>query len=145
MRFDPRTRLDRRLPGAGVHPEGRVRLHISEDRPARPDPVPARDQKELLDVRQRPTKRVVDSLPYAPQLIRLIRTPYAMAGVRPKRVTLIEPSPTSIPRPRFTDALHEAHADWPEVGSATAIQPRPRAFAPRVNAAAPLPPLPVAR
>ncbi len=145
MRFDPRNRLDRRLPGAGVHPEGRVRLHLSEDRRARPDPVPPRDLKELLDVRQRPTKRVIDSLPYAPQLIRLIRTPYAMAGVRPKRVAFLEPSPTAAPRPRFGAALHEAHADWPEVGSPSAIVPRPRAFAPRVNLAVPLPPLPVPR
>lgn len=122
-----------------------MRLHLSEDRPARPDPVPARDLKELLDVRQRPTRRVVESLPYAPQLIRLIRTPYAMTGVRPKRVAVLEPSPTSSPRPRFADALRDAHADWPDVGSPAAIQPRPRAFAPRVNAALPLPPLPVKR
>jgi hypothetical protein len=145
MRFDPRRRLERRLPGADVQPEGRVHLHVDEARRGWEDPVPARDQAELRSVTVRAPRQLAQAGPNAPQLIRLIRTPYALAVGRPGRVRIREATGEAEPRPAFAAARAEALADWPEVGSTSAVQPRPRPFAPRPSAAEPIPPVPGAR
>jgi len=144
MRSDPRNRLDRRTPGAGVQPGSVLRLHLDELRLGgmggpRPDPIPARDQKELLDVRQRPPRRLAEVGPHAPQLIRLIRSPYAMEGVRGKRITVIEGSPATQVRQPFGTQTHAAQEEWPKIGSPSPIQPRPRPFTVRPSAAEPVP------
>lgn len=145
MRFDPRRRLDRRLPGADVHPEGRVQLHLDEERRGWESPVPARDQAELRTVTVRNPRKLAVAGPNAPQLIRLIRTPFALAVGRPGRVRIRETAAEAEPRPAFGAAVAEALADWPEVGSTSPVQPRPRPFAPRPSAAEPIPPVPGAR
>ncbi|GDX80760.1 hypothetical protein LBMAG42_25710 [Deltaproteobacteria bacterium] len=141
MRFDPRRRLDRRVPGADVHPGEVFRLHLDEERGARPDPVPARDTMTVRTAEVRPSRRLAQVGPYAPQLIRLIRTPYAMSGVRGQRQVVNAPAQSDEPRPKFGDALRAAAADWPEVGSPSPVQARPRAFAVRPLSPEPLPPL----
>lgn len=142
MRFDPRRRLDRRVPGAAVQPGQRLRLHLEEERPLPQDPVPARDQQVLREVKVRAPARLAQAGPNAPQLIRLRRYPYALTPGRPTRQELVPPSPTAEPRAPFGDAMRTAQADWPEARSPRAVQPRPRAFAPRPSAAVPIPPLP---
>lgn len=141
MRFDPCRRLDRRLPGADVKPGEHLQLHVDEARPERKDPVPARDKQELRTVTVRTTRKLTTAGPNAPQLIRLIRTPYALATSRPVRKVLIEPAPPAAERPPFGAATREALADWPEVRSTSPVLPRPRPFAPRPSAAEPIPAL----
>lgn len=104
--------------------------------------MPARDQMTLRNAEVRPSRRLAQVGPYAPQLIRLIRTPYAMSGVRGQRQVINAPAKSDEPRPKFADALRAAAADWPEVGSHSPVQNRPRAFMVRPLAAEPLPPLP---
>ena len=89
----------------------------------------------------RPSRRLATVGPYAPQLIRLIRTPYAMSGVRGQRQVINAPAQSGEARPRFGEALRAAAADWPEVGSPSPVQARPRPFAVRPSAAEPVPPL----
>lgn len=139
MKSDPRIRLSRRVPGASIKPGSVLRLHVDEGREPRPDPVPARDQKELLDVRQRAPRRLAEVGPHAPQLIRLIRTPYAMEVARGRRVVLVEASPAVQARQPFGTQTHAALEDWPTVGSPSPIQPRPRPFTVRPSADEPIP------
>lgn len=139
MRFDPRTRLDRRLPGQGVGDTRTLRLHLNENRPLPMDPVPPRDAKELLSVTIRATKRVVEAGPNAPQLIRLIRYPYAQSVDKVKASRFREARPTTEPRLPTGFAMREAEAERGEVLSARPDFSRPRAFAPRVSSASPIP------
>ena len=140
MRFDPRSRLDRRLPGEGFGQERTLRLHIDESRELPVDPVPARDQAELFSVTQRPTKRLAEAGPNAPQLIRLIRFPYAHAVDRAKRVPFGEARPTTPKRAPLGLPMREAGVERGEVLSARPDLSRPKAFAPRVSSAQPIPP-----
>jgi hypothetical protein len=117
---------------------------VDEGREARPDPVPPRDQKELLDVRQRPPRRLAEVGPHAPQLIRLIRTPYAQEVARGRRVALIEAAPAAEARQPFGTQRRAAAEEWPQVGSPSPIQPRPRAFTVRPSAVEPVPADPTA-
>ncbi len=133
------------MPGADVRPGSTLRLHLDEARPEPADPVPARDQRVVREVQVRAPQRLATPGPNAPQLIRLVRTPFAMSGARPLRQELVPPSPTAEPRPAFGDALREAVADWPEARSTPVVQPRPRAFAPRPSQAQVVPPLPAER
>lgn len=139
MSSDPRNRLSRRVPGASVKPGSVLRLNVDEGREVRPDPVPARDLKELLVVRQRAPHRLAEVGPNAPQLIRLIRTPYAMEVVRGRRVVLIEAAAPTEARQPFGTQTRAALEDWPTVGSPSPIQPRPRPFTVRPSADEPIP------
>ena len=141
MRFDPRSRLDRRLPGEGFGQERTLRLHVDESRPLPMDPVPARDQVELFSVSQRPTKRLAEAGPNAPQLIRLIRYPYAHAVDRAKRQPFGEARPTTPKRIPLGHPMQDAVVERGEVGSARPDLSRPKAFAPRVSSAKPIPPV----
>jgi hypothetical protein len=145
MSFDPRSRLTRRVPGASIEPAKVFRLNVDESREPRPDPIPARDQKELLNVRTRSPRRIAEAGPNAPQLIRLIRTPYAMDVTRGRRITLIEAAPAAQARQPFGTQTHAALEDWPSVGSPSPIQPRPRPFTVRPSADEPIPPAPEVR
>jgi hypothetical protein len=145
MSFDPRSRLTRRVPGASIEPAKVFRLNVDESREPRPDPIPARDQKELLNVRTRSPRRIAEAGPNAPQLIRLIRTPYAMDVTRGRRITLIEAAPAAQARQPFGTQTHAALEDWPSVGSPSPIQPRPRPFTVRPSADDPIPPAPEVR
>ncbi len=145
MSFDPRSRLTRRVPGASIEPAKVFRLNVDERRESRPDPIPARDQKELLNVRTRSPRRIAEAGPNAPQLIRLIRTPYAMEVTRGRRITLIEAAPAAQARQPFGTQTQAALADWPSVGSPSPIQPRPRPFTVRPSAEDPIPPAPEVR
>ncbi len=139
MHFDPRTRLSRRVPGASVQPGGLLRLHVDEHREPRRDPIPARDQKALVEVRQRAPRRIAEAGPNAPQLIRLIRSPYALEVARGRRVVVNEPTPRAAARAPFGSQTHAALEEWPRVGSASPVQPRPRPFTVRPSAAEPIP------
>ncbi len=146
MRFDPRRRLDRPLPGARITDERTLRLHVSEDRPAPPCPVPARDEKELLKIDTRPSRKKVEAGPNAPQLIRLVRYPFALATGRPKRQVVLEARPTAHARAPLGHPMREAVAEREEVRSTRAASSRaelgrPRAFAPRTSALVVIPPL----
>lgn len=140
MRFDPRSRLDRRLVGEGFGGERTLRLHLDEDRALPRDPVPPRDQFELFSVTMRPTTRVAQAGPNAPQLIRLVRYPYALATDRPKRVHLRDARLTTQVRAPVGLPMREAEAARGELESARPSFYRPRGFAPRVSSWQPLPP-----
>lgn len=92
MRFDPRDRLRRRLPGASVDPDAHVLdgLFAREEPPDRPDPVPPRDQKQLPTLSFRRASRLADPRPNAPLLIRLVRHPYGLSPDRPRRKVWLE-------------------------------------------------------
>ncbi len=146
MRFDPRRRLDRPLPGARVTEERRLRLHLGADRPEPADPVPPRDQKALRTAATRVSNKRVTAGPNAPQLIRLVRYPFALATTRPKRSTFLEPRPTTEPRAPLGHPMREASAVRGTLASSresvAALMDRPRAFAPRTSSVAVVPPLP---
>lgn len=130
------------MPGDDVKPGSVFRLHLEEERTLPADPVPARDQQVLREVKVRAPSRLATAGPNAPQLIRLRRYPYALSPGRPVRQGLVAPSPAAEPRPPFGAALRAAREEWPEARSPRAVQARPRPFAPRPSAAQPIPPLP---
>ncbi|MBM4366086.1 MAG: hypothetical protein FJ102_07710 [Deltaproteobacteria bacterium] len=150
MRFDPRRRLDRPLPGARITEERTLRIHVSENRPSPPCPVPARDEKELSKIDTRPSRKRVEAGPNAPQLIRLVRYPFALATVRPRRQVVLEARRSAEARAEARAPLghpmREAVAEREEVRSTRAASSRaelgrPRAFAPRTSALVVVPPL----
>lgn len=145
MRFDPRRRLDRPLPGARVTEERALRLHLGEERPERAVPVPPRDQQALRTVTTRASRQRVNAGPNAPQLIRLIRHPYALATTRPARRVVIEPRAEIEGRPPLGHPMREAVEARGTLASSrdavAALMDRPRAFAPRTSAVQVVPPL----
>ncbi|MBM4392942.1 MAG: hypothetical protein FJ090_17590 [Deltaproteobacteria bacterium] len=146
MRFDPRRRLDRPLPGARITEERTLRIHVSESRPLPPCPVPARDEKELSKLDTRPSRKKVEAGPNAPQLIRLVRYPFALSTVRPTRQLVLDARPTAEARAPLGHPMREAVAERDEVRSTRAASSRaqlgrPRAFAPRTSALIVVPPL----
>lgn len=78
------------------------------DRPLeRPCPVPPRDAAELRTTRVRMTGRVATTGPNAPLLIRLVRHPYALDVVRPKKVVYRGENAETGPR-----ASTHSRVDW---------------------------------
>ncbi len=146
MRFDPCRRLDRPLPGARITDERTLRIHVSEERPLPPCPVPARDERELLKIDTRPSRKKVEAGPNAPQLIRLVRYPFALSTARVKRQVVLQARPTVDGRAPLGHPMREAVAEREEVRSTRAASSRaelgrPRAFAPRPSALVVIPPL----
>ncbi|MFZ5475687.1 MAG: hypothetical protein ACOZNI_02830 [Myxococcota bacterium] len=137
---DPRDRLARRLPGDRLAREGREigRLFAREEPPDVPDPVPARDQKQLLQLTLRKTGRVADPHPNAPLLIRIVRYPFRLDGARPGRAAYIS-HPDPEPRVRVAEEIAGALADRERVRFTSAGRGRPRPFAVRPSTWALLP------
>lgn len=143
MRHDPRDRLRRRLPGDSVDPEAHVdaRLFAREEAEDRPDPVPARDKKELLTFTLRRTTHVADPRPNAPLLIRIVRHPYGLSPNRPQRTAWLE-RPEPFVRVRVAEEIAAALAERePLRFTSAAGKSRPRPFAIRPSAWVLLPPL----
>jgi hypothetical protein len=159
MRYDPRRRLTRPLPGdaAGnaimVAPEGAsvdtgrlLRLHYGGERELPQEPVPARDQAELFSVTPRPTTRLATAGPNAPQLMRLIRHPYRHEPGRFGRTRIHEEragsGANSSARPSVGHPMREAGNERGEMTTGSPDFGRPRPFAVRPSAPSPLPALP---
>lgn len=93
------------------------------DRPLeRPSPVPPRDTAELRTTSVRMNAHVAEPKPNAPLLIRLVRHPYALEVVRPKKVAYRGENGETGPR---TSA--HSRVDWhAEVRAALAERERVR-------------------
>lgn len=90
MAFDPRVRLQRRLPGSRLRAEALPHLFLREEDPrgaTRRELVPPRDQRDLLTLTFRKTRRVAEAGPNAPLLIRIVRHPYALHPGGRRRIT----------------------------------------------------------
>jgi hypothetical protein len=132
MPRDPRDRLARRLPGDRLAREGRGvgRLFAREEHGAPPDPVPARDQKPLLQLSLRKSTRLAEPRPNAPLLIRIVRHPFRLDGARPSRAAYIS-HPDPEPRVRAAEQIAGALADRERVRFTSAGRGRPKPFAVR--------------
>lgn len=92
--MDPRWRLERTFPGEGLAAPSNVAVRVAErDRPLK---EPRKELGQLVSVPERSTRRienVVQASPNAPLLKRLVRYPYALHAVQPRRSTVAEPIP----------------------------------------------------
>lgn len=142
MPVDPRLRLDRPTLGDSVQPDETLADRFeSRIRPERREPVPARDQKELPTLSLRGPRRVPEAGPNAPQLIRLIRFPYALRPEGTRRVEVI-PEPVPAERVDAKEVRAAALAERERVRFTSPAGHRVRAFVVRPSAPQPLPPLP---
>jgi hypothetical protein len=137
--MDPRDRLQRPIPGEGIgQADGLAHLWTREDWEERPSPVPARDRASTRSPVVRANKRLVAAGPNAPQMIRLIRYPFALATRRPARSQLIAELERPERRP-YREQVEEALAERVEVRSTSPARGRLRPVAVRPSAAEPLP------
>lgn len=135
MRFDPRHRLSRPIPGEHVGeylsaPESSTERAWERDRALdRPCPVPARDSGDVRQVKVKMTTRVAETRPNAPLLIRLVRHPYALDLGRAKKVAYLSQDANVAPRERvdWHGEVQAALADRPRLRS-TSVEPRPMPF-----------------
>ena len=105
------------------------------------EPVPRRDERATRDGETRATHHVAQAGPNAPQLIRLIRFPYALQPARTRRVTVIPP-PEVHARVDVAAERDAALAERERVRFTSPARGRVRPFASRPSAADPIPPLP---
>lgn len=135
MRFDPRHRLSRPIPGEHVgeylsDSGSSTERAWERDRPLeRPCPVPARDSGDVRQVKVKMTTRVAEARPNAPLLIRLVRHPYALDLGRAKKVAYRGQDASTAPRERMDwhGEVRAALADRPRLRS-TSVEPRPMPF-----------------
>lgn len=128
--MDPRARLDRSIPGdtlpvPWVPEELFLRLEIEQ----RKDPV--KPHREPFAFSQREVKRKGDPTPNAPQLIRLVRYPFALNAASFKRDPAVSRKPearASRPElPRMRDLRGESdRAPRPRATDRQGLEARPR-------------------
>jgi hypothetical protein len=141
MAFDPRTRLQRRLPGARLRGEDDYlpACFAREVTEERREVVPPRDRRELLTLTVRRTRRLAEAAPNAPLLIRIVRHPYALHPGGRRRIRWLE-QPEAFAR---VDARAEHAAARDERRRIRWTLPtRPHPFAVRPSSWRPLPPAP---
>lgn len=139
---DPRERLLRPIPGASVQPDESAadRIEAVFLRPEPVPPVPARDQQELKVPVVRASRRQAVAGPNAPQLVRLIRSPYALPVGRPRRIELIAPAPRRV-EGNWRDDFAAGLAERDRVRSTSPARGRVRPFAVHPAEPNPIPPL----
>jgi hypothetical protein len=78
---DPFSRLDRPVIGGHLHglPGMVLRLHARSDRPVFEPPVLVGQPKRLIETGTRRPARLARPEPNAPQLIRVVKTPYGLS------------------------------------------------------------------
>lgn len=135
MRFDPRHRLNRPIPGEHVgeyltEAGSGMERRWERDRPLeRPCPVPARDRADLRQTKVKMTTRLAEARPNAPLLIRLVRHPYALELGRAKKVAYRGEDGGASPRARadWHGEVRAALVDRPKL-QVTSLEPRPMPF-----------------
>lgn len=108
------------------------------ERPEPTSPLPDRERSTRTGA-TRNTRGLADPKPNAPQLIRLVRYPFALDTVRPTRQTFLSPVERAERRP-FDEEFKAALADAHVVRSTSPVVERPRPFAARPMTAAIIPP-----
>ncbi len=83
--FDPRHRLDWLAPGDRFHADRATvaRAFARAEWEDRKDPVST--HKQPVEHKVKPSSHLAEVAPYAPQLIRVVRHPFAMSGVAFKK------------------------------------------------------------
>lgn len=136
MRYDPRERLRRPLPGSRARGESptTTRLFAREAAEPRRELVPARDSTLLPSLTLRRTTRLASPTPNAPLLIRIVRRPYALQPGGRRRVRWLAEAPPRLARVSAHEELVAARSDRERARFSVGAGERPRAFAVRPSA-----------
>jgi len=126
---DPFDRLKRRVIGGHLHglPGLVLRLDQRSQRKGLEPAVVQREHRSIIELGTRRIRRLADPQPNAPQLIRVVKTPYTLARGWARRKKVREA------RPRLE--RHEPYLVWESYGKDKARQPflSPAGTRPRLN------------